>query len=140
MSPYSAAAYNRHKVYKLLCRAADKDRPCPTNNDIAADAGFNSPATSSRIISDLENAGLIEVRREANGRKIRICDTGQTIATRPHSTPSRLPRFRPKAEEIVELRQDAAERRRTYELEMLREEQRRYALPRMSKPLSDMPA
>lgn len=56
----------------LIADAAANGLPCPSNVEIARVAGRSGPV----LINAMEDAGLIEVTRYADGRQVRIVSTG----------------------------------------------------------------
>ena len=72
-------------VYDALCAAAEADRPCPTQDDLADALGGVSLSTTVAIMQRLERLGLIITKVYQRSRQVVILATGR--ATRaPKST------------------------------------------------------
>jgi hypothetical protein len=64
-------------AYDAICNAADTNQPCPLNMDIEDMLGFNSTSMGPKMISRLEQKGLIVVRRFQRFREVQIVATGK---------------------------------------------------------------
>lgn len=66
-------------IYRLLCAAAEKGEPCPTNAILAAHLGCSDGCASGSICR-LERQGRISVRRKSGSpmRVVTITATGAT--------------------------------------------------------------
>jgi len=67
-------------VFRLLERAANAGKECPSNNDIADALGCASCSCGPRVMNRLEAAGLISVQRGGQSRVVTICATGKRTA------------------------------------------------------------
>lgn len=68
-------------VLDQLVRAADENRPCPTQDDLLEALGCEGGVSSTvNIVQRLERYGLIEVERFQRSRRVRIVETGKWTA------------------------------------------------------------
>lgn len=67
-------------VMGLLRKAAEANKPCPTNSELAYAMGGSGMTSGATIISFLEKVGMIEVVRGRSTRVVTICATGQRTA------------------------------------------------------------
>ena len=74
------------KVLRMLERAANEGRACPTNAEIAEAMGVNSVGSASSAVSRLVDAGLILLERGQCTRAVTIVATGARTAGKvtPH--------------------------------------------------------
>lgn len=75
-------------VLGMIERAAEAGQVCPTNAEICAELGLSSWGTSSRMVSNLEAAGLITVERFSRSRVATVVATGRRTL-RPVEGPSK---------------------------------------------------
>jgi hypothetical protein len=71
-------------VLQILTEAAEEGQPCPTNSEIALQAGLGYRQRAAAIVVQLRNMGLIKVdsMRAPIGRRVTICDTGATTSAK----------------------------------------------------------
>lgn len=67
-------------VFKMVCRAAENDDPCPSNAELCEAIGSPWNSTPSDIMLKLERVGLIEREGSGGRRIVTICATGQKTA------------------------------------------------------------
>ena len=78
----------RGLIYRALVRAANRALPAPSGEVLAVICMYDSGHGTVNPIRQLENLGLIEVRRHQRSRRVRIISTGKWTAPcsddRPH--------------------------------------------------------
>ena len=68
------------RCFDLINSAAEAGRSCPTNRDLADMIGYSGAQHASEVVSLLEVAGLIKVKRYRRSRIVTICKTGKSTA------------------------------------------------------------
>lgn len=69
-------------LYEWLEDCAERNFPCPRNQEIQDHFGFGSAVSASHLIAELEEMGLIAVARGPNTRNVTIIATGKQTALR----------------------------------------------------------
>lgn len=133
-------------VLRLLTKAAEKGAQCPSNEDLRKAVDARSWASVSRIVSMLEDKGIISVKRTTQSRQVTILATGQsTKSVRGTLSSAGIVRTRsaggiPLDEAaIIAARENAYSARRDYENFWLRKEAEKYGTPK-ARPISEMVA
>jgi SOS-response transcriptional repressor LexA len=72
--------FQRKIMLDWFRHCAEQGERCPTNDDICERLGFNSPASATRLVADLEADGLIRVERFHHARVVTIVATGEKTA------------------------------------------------------------
>jgi hypothetical protein len=71
-----------HKRVMLdwIRHCAEQSLACPTNDEICARFNFNSPASATRLVQEIEADGAIRVERLHRARIVTITATGEATA------------------------------------------------------------
>lgn len=71
-------------VLAILADAAAEGQPCPTNSEIALQAGLGYPQRAAACVAQLRNMGLITVETMPLpiGRRVTIAETGATTSAK----------------------------------------------------------
>lgn len=69
-------------LFDWLEDCAERNLPCPRNQEIQDHFNFGSAVSASHLIAELEEMGLITVVRGANRRNVTIVSTGKETADR----------------------------------------------------------
>lgn len=75
------------RVVQIIAEAARAQRPCPTNEALAATLGYGSTSSVARLVRKAELAGLIHVQRGQRDRVVSARDGRWRTAgavTTPH--------------------------------------------------------
>lgn len=71
------------RVYREICAAADANKPCPSNPEIAGMLGKDSVSAGVSCLARLAERGLITVRRYQITREVTVVATGRSTYVHP---------------------------------------------------------
>lgn len=151
--------YQQYAIYRAVRDAANEGRVCPSNIEIAAMIDAN-PSHISETLRRLARKKLLMIESGTNWRVVTITENGKSTA-RPayaprigekrapkrsgHDAPERV-RERISKRHLIDgqelqdrIDRDQARLRERRERH-LRDEQKKYGLPKMARPIDEMPA